>query len=889
MAIFKQGRISTKDATILMVLLAIILFLPLLTLHFFEKSWGELFWQNPTDIAMLEWTGAFLNMFLFLLIFENYRTTGKTLFNFIACGFLSMGILNFIYAINSPGTETALWLRTFSIITGSILFLFSIPARKKQSCDVPGAIIKYVIPTILISALAAWIPFSLKQILPRLITPKGNISLFGSILLLIPCACFFSTAVIWLHEYIKEKKRVNLLIAVTIFILAEMTILIRNSNVWGVLWWIWHIVWIIDILFACIYMLILSVTRSIVWKLVFSLGLAFAMTVIIASSIIQSHSTKLALVSYRHQLHERHKRLLERNYINFKCANIVMKKMINDATAFCKKNRSSKYLFNVWLQTYFKDRQKEAMVIPQEYGFYSYLDNTIITKAPLTLPHTQQEILKKSYLKALTSPQTISWSQFYYMPGKHKWYTYAIEIFKKDGINGAFFINVDISNIIQSSLIKQKNYHFPKTIVFSMTTGKILYAALSQKDLLKKENINLKTSIKNNQFIKKLTATAFALKEKGKIITASTGGVKFFVSAQAITPPGWGVIKIINVDQFPVIKPESRYFLIAVGMITLLCGFVVLLFLLHRQLSKPFNRLLSATEKLEKGDFDIRLKSKDESEIGAISRAFNHMALTLKNLYSDLATTIKERTQALENARKADSAKVTFFQNVSHELRTPLHGILSYARLGKTLKPQETPEKVEKYFKNINESGERLMAMLDSILDLAKLESGNIPFNFRPTNIHLILLKVKEELDATFLEKKVTMIIHKNSDEIIAMADSEMIARVFRNLIGNALKMSQQNSTIQIDLKKNEDSITVEVIDEGPGIPKEEFNNIFDKFIQVGEGKRKGGTGLGLPICREIIHAHNGQILAKNRKEKGACFTFNIPLQRENKNEKKKR
>jgi signal transduction histidine kinase len=881
MTILKQGRISAKDSTILLVFLAIILFLPLVVLYFFGNSWGELQWQNSTDIAMLEWTGAFLNMFLFLLIFENYRTTGKTLFNFIACGFLSMGILNFIYAINSPGTETALWLRTFSIITGSTFFLFSIPARKKQDFDVTGAIIKYVIPTILISALAGWIPFSLKQILPRLLTSKGTISLFGSILLLVPCACFFSTAVIWLHKYIKNKKRVDLLIAITIFILAQMTLLMRNANVWGVLWWLWHIAWILDILFACIYMLILSVTRSIVWKLVFSLGLAFAMTVIIASGIIQSHSTKLALKNYQHQLHERHKKLLLANYINLKFADIVMKKILDDASRFCSENASYRDLFNAWLQSYFRDRQKEGVVIPQEYGFYSGRNQKIITKSSIPLNTNQRTIIKECYIKAKITPKNIFWSRFYYLSKEQKWYAYAIHSFKKEGIDGIFFINVDVTKIVSSTLIKQKEHSFSKTIVFSLATGEILYAALSKKDLFNREKSDFSTRI-NNQFIRKLTATAFALEGEGKIISASAGRLKFFVSAQPITPPGWGVIKIINIDKFPVIKPESRYFLIAVGMVTLLCGFVVLLILLHKQLSKPFNRLLSATAKLEKGDFDVKLRSNDESEIGAISRAFNHMAMTLKGLYSDLATTIKERTQALEDARKADSAKVTFFQNVSHELRTPLHGILSYARLGKTLNPADTPEKVEKYFKNINDSGERLMAMLDSILDLAKLESGNISFNFRPANLYLTLTKVKEELDAALQEKDIELIIRHPKEDLLAVIDSDMIARVFRNLLGNAMKMSQPGSKIIIELEKEDEHITVKVMDEGPGIPQEEFNNIFDKFIQVGEGKRKGGTGLGLPICREIIHAHDGQISAKNREDKGACFTFNIPVSREN-------
>ena len=113
-----------------------------------------------------------------------------------------------------------------------------------------------------------------------------------------------------------------------------------------------------------------------------------------------------------------------------------------------------------------------------------------------------------------------------------------------------------------------------------------------------------------------------------------------------------------------------------------------------------------------------------------------------------------------------------------------------------------------------------------------------------------------------------------------------MIARVFRNLLVNALKMSPSSSKIEVVLEKLDDQIRVAVTDEGPGLPKDELSNIFDKFVQVGEGRNRGGTGLGLSICREIIHAHGGLIFAKNSNRVGACFTFSIPLRKLEINEK---
>ena len=362
------------------------------------------------------------------------------------------------------------------------------------------------------------------------------------------------------------------------------------------------------------------------------------------------------------------------------------------------------------------------------------------------------------------------------------------------------------------------------------------------------------------------------------MIIAKMLGNKYFISAHLLETADWGVLNIINTDNFPVQNSKEKYFFVAIAMLTLLLGFVALLFLLYQQLSMPLGKLLSATKKLEDGDFDSNVSVNDRTELGAIALAFNHMVQKLKEVYSDLAATVSDRTKALDELQKIDNAKITFFQNISHELRTPMHGILSFSRLGIKLNHKYNPDKVYKYFNNINISAERLMKMIDSIMDLAKLESGHMTFYFQNVNFLLPIHQIEAELKASFIEKDITLIMNLPDDEFMLSLDVDMMRRVYRNLLGNAIKMSNPGTTIEVLVEYKADVVQFSVLDEGPGIPLEDINTIFDKFVQAGEGKKRGGTGLGLALCREILDAHKGEICATNRPQGGACFSFTIPL-----------
>lgn len=238
---------------------------------------------------------------------------------------------------------------------------------------------------------------------------------------------------------------------------------------------------------------------------------------------------------------------------------------------------------------------------------------------------------------------------------------------------------------------------------------------------------------------------------------------------------------------------------------------------------------------------------------------------------------ISEIEQARIVAEESNQIKSEFLANMSHELRTPLHTIMGFSECGIAQAEQLNAEKANDFFTKIHHGGQILLALVNNILDIAKLEARKVEFDFEPIQFDELVENVIKEFEVLSEDKNVN--IHfdvKNKINKLDM-DEVRMQQVVRNIISNAVKFSPVQSDIKVVIEQTDELVQLRVTDHGPGIPEHETENIFDKFIQSSRTKTgAGGTGLGLSICREIVNLHNGEILVKNDPQGGAVFIVNL-------------
>ena len=265
----------------------------------------------------------------------------------------------------------------------------------------------------------------------------------------------------------------------------------------------------------------------------------------------------------------------------------------------------------------------------------------------------------------------------------------------------------------------------------------------------------------------------------------------------------------------------------------------------------------------------------------------------LQKAHNKLEIEVEKRTiahkKAKEEAELANKAKSEFLSNISHEFRTPMHQILSFSKFGVDKIDKVKKEKLLHYFSKIGMIGKNLLSLLNDLLDLSKLESGKMDYDMQKNDLKYIINKVTQEFNSLIIEKGVTLEIAESDAQKEFVYDENKIGQVIRNLLSNAIKFtpkdkkvsfSIESSELPINNKKSVPALLVQVSDQGLGIPENELEIVFDKFIQSSKTKtNSGGTGLGLSICREIINAHNGKIWAENNSEAGATFSFLLPYE----------
>jgi signal transduction histidine kinase len=225
-----------------------------------------------------------------------------------------------------------------------------------------------------------------------------------------------------------------------------------------------------------------------------------------------------------------------------------------------------------------------------------------------------------------------------------------------------------------------------------------------------------------------------------------------------------------------------------------------------------------------------------------------------------------------------DEMKRQFVSAVSHELRTPLSAIRGSLEMLADGDTGVLPESAQHVVDVGARGTERLTRLVNDIIDIERLEAGTFDIRPRPEDLAPLLVDAADSLVPLAGERHVTIEIGEAAGS--ALCDADRIVQALVNLIGNALKFTQGGGTVEVSAIPVDHEILVSVRDQGRGIPAEEFETIFERFHQVqrGDGRKLGGTGLGLPITKAIVERHGGRIWVESELGEGSTFHFTLPL-----------
>lgn len=287
-------------------------------------------------------------------------------------------------------------------------------------------------------------------------------------------------------------------------------------------------------------------------------------------------------------------------------------------------------------------------------------------------------------------------------------------------------------------------------------------------------------------------------------------------------------------------------------------------------LTHRITAMISGIHAFQQGDRTRRLDTRSTDEIGELSRSFNHMADSVEESF-------KRLEEAKEKAEAASRQKSAFLATMSHELRTPLNGILGFAELLRY--ELENPEH-RSYIDIIEQSGSHLLNLVNEILDLAKIESGEMRFNQVATPLASLITDCAASHQVSAQAKGLTFELNLAPDLPLAVStDPTRLCQILNHLLSNAVKFTATGQ-ISLIVTQREHEITFAVRDTGPGIPPENHEIIFEKFHQLANflTREQGGAGLGLALVKQLAEHMGGRVTLDSEVGVGSTFAVHLPL-----------
>ena len=418
------------------------------------------------------------------------------------------------------------------------------------------------------------------------------------------------------------------------------------------------------------------------------------------------------------------------------------------------------------------------------------------------------------------------------------------------------------------------------------------YAVDARGDVFAHRDINL---VLGHRSFASLPQVQAALRPSaGAAKTATIGrdvdGTKVLSAFQTVQPTGWRVfVEEPLREAFGPLK--ATVWRTAVLLVAFLALAIVTSVLLARRLVRPIESIQAAAAKIGSGALDDRLEISSRDELGALAEEFNRMAERLQESYSGLERKVQERTRELANAlaaldeksRELEAAsrhKSEFLASMSHELRTPLNAISGFAQVLRKQLFGEINAKQDEYLDDILSSGNHLLSLINDVLDLSKVEAGQVE------------LKVASFSLREALERGVVMVRERASKDGVQVAlaatpdvgtvsgDERRIRQVIFNLLSNAVKFTPTGGAVDVSATRANGEVRIAVADTGPGISPEDQERIFEEFQQTEAGLAQNeGTGLGLALSKRLVELHGGRIWVDSEPGKGSTFIFTLPVE----------
>ncbi|MGH3078606.1 MAG: HAMP domain-containing sensor histidine kinase, partial [Gaiellaceae bacterium] len=303
----------------------------------------------------------------------------------------------------------------------------------------------------------------------------------------------------------------------------------------------------------------------------------------------------------------------------------------------------------------------------------------------------------------------------------------------------------------------------------------------------------------------------------------------------------------------------------------------------------PIESIQAAAAKIGSGALDERIEVATNDELGALAEEFNRMAAQLQESYAGLEHKVEERTRELETtmaeldekSRELEAAslhKSEFLANMSHELRTPLNAVLGFSQVLRDELFGELNERQKGYVDDIHSSGNHLLSLINDVLDLSKVEAGQVELEIAPFSLQEALERGVVMVRERATKDGVRVTLADSPEVDLVAGDERRVRQVIFNLLSNAVKFTPAGGSVDVRAMQVNGEVRISVADTGPGIAAEDRERIFEEFQQTEAGlEQREGTGLGLALSKRLVELHGGRIWVDSELGAGSTFTFTLP------------